>query len=98
MDMDNAAMFLSWSILTMLGSIAIVLGIVVINHILHTYWKPVRIFTPDSWSGFNPPTRYIPESEVPGKIEPEIEKTPVVRVADTKQFINFFYFRHRNNY
>jgi hypothetical protein len=84
MDMDNAAMFLSWSILTMLGLICIVVGLVVINHIMHQYWKPVRIFTPDSWSGFNPPERFVQESQVHGKIEPEIEKTTVVRVADTK--------------
>ena len=49
MDMDQAAVFLAGSILTALGFIAIVIGLVVINNIIARYWKPVKIFTPDSW-------------------------------------------------
>lgn len=63
MDMDQAAVFLAGSILTIMGFIAIVIGIVCINNILHKYWKPVRIFTADSWH-FNPPPRYASEEEV----------------------------------
>ena len=54
MDMDQAAVFLAGSILTALGFIVVFGAIVAINNILHRYWKPVRIFTADSWN-INPP-------------------------------------------
>ena len=63
MDMDQAAVFLAGSILTVMGFIVVVAGIVAINNILHKYWKPVRIFTADSWH-FNPPVRYATEEEL----------------------------------
>jgi hypothetical protein len=59
MDMDQAAVFLAGSILTALGFIVVVVGAIVINNILHKYWKPVAIFTPDSWKGFFPPERLV---------------------------------------
>jgi hypothetical protein len=55
MDMDQAAVFLGGSILTMLGFVVVVAGIVAINNIISRFWKPVRLFTPDSWTGINPP-------------------------------------------
>ena len=63
MDMDQAAVFLAGSILTALGFIVVVAAVVVINNILHKYWKPVRIFTSDSWM-LNAPTRYVTEEEI----------------------------------
>jgi hypothetical protein len=63
MDMDQAAVFLGGSILTMLGFIIVVGGVVVINNIIHKYWKPVRLFTADSWH-INPPAGY-PHQEDP---------------------------------
>jgi hypothetical protein len=39
MDMDQAAVFLAGSILTALGFIVIVGAAVVINNIIHKYWK-----------------------------------------------------------
>ena len=38
----------------MIGLVIVVGGVVVINNIIAKYWKPVRIFTADSWN-FNPP-------------------------------------------
>ena len=73
MDMDQAAVFLAGSILTALGFVVVIISIVVINNILHKYWKPVRIFTADSWSGINPPVRYATPEELE-KIEPAIDK------------------------
>ena len=68
--MDQAAVWLAGSILTMMGFVVIVMGVVAINNILHRYWKPVRMFTPDSWKAFEPPQpHYIPEGEL-AKIEP----------------------------
>ena len=52
MNMDQSAVFLAGSVLTILGFIVVVVGIVVINNILHKYWKPVSIFTKDSFSPF----------------------------------------------
>jgi len=39
MDIDQAAVFLAGSILTALGFIIIVIAAVVINNIIHRYWK-----------------------------------------------------------
>lgn len=59
MNMDQAAVFLAGTVLTMLGFIVVVIAAIVVNNILHKYWKPVKIFTPDSWKAFNPPEVYI---------------------------------------
>lgn len=72
MDMDQAAVFLAGSILTMLGFIVVVAGIVVINNIIHKYWKPVKIFSADSWH-VNPPHRFATSEEIE-KIPPAFEK------------------------
>lgn len=64
MDMDQAAVWLAGSILTMLGFIVLVAGIVAINNILHKYWKPIRIFTADSWYINPPPNRFAEPEEV----------------------------------
>jgi hypothetical protein len=69
MDMDQAAVFLAGSILTALGFVVVIGACVVVNNILHKYWKPVRMFTADSWH-INPPHRFgTPE---------ELEKIPPV--------------------
>ena len=39
MDIDQAAVFLAGTILTALGFIIIVIAAVVINNIIHKYWK-----------------------------------------------------------
>lgn len=67
-DVENAASFLAGSILISLGIIIFIICCVVINNIIHKYWKPVHLFTPDSWKGFFPPQeiRYV---------EPEMNKT-----------------------
>lgn len=70
--MDQAAVFLAGSVLTGLGFIVVVAAIVAVNNILHKYWKPVRIFTPDSWN-LNPPVRYATEDEL-SRISPNFEK------------------------
>ena len=68
--MNQAAVWLAGSILIMMGFVVVTVGVVAINHIVHKYWKPVRIFTPESWKGFQPPhPQYIPEDEL-AKMEP----------------------------
>jgi len=39
--MDQAAVFLAGSILTMLGFIVVAAGIIAINNLLHKFWKPI---------------------------------------------------------
>jgi hypothetical protein len=62
MNMDQAAVFLAGSILTMLGFIVLASGVIIINNLISKYWKPVRIFTSDSWNP-NPPIQYIHPEE-----------------------------------
>ena len=51
-----------------------VAAIVVVNNILHKYWKPVRMFTADSWH-INPPHRFAEPHEVEQeKIPPVLDK------------------------
>jgi hypothetical protein len=52
MDMDQSAIFLAGSILTILGFVVIAIGVIVINNIASKYWKPVTIFTRESFSLF----------------------------------------------
>lgn len=52
MDMDQYAVFLAGSILVMLGFTVVAIGIIVINNIAAKYWKPVTIFTRESFSLF----------------------------------------------
>ena len=70
MSIEQSSVFLAGSILTMLGFIVVVIGIVVINNILSKYWKPVKLFTPDSWKAFNPPPH-----EYADKIPPSFEES-----------------------
>ena len=72
MDMDQAAVWLAGSILTMLGTIVVIAGLLVINNLLHKYWKPVRIFTADSFN-INPPHRFASQEEL-DRIAPELAK------------------------
>jgi hypothetical protein len=72
MDMDQAAVFLAGSILTMLGVVVVVAGIVAVNNLIFKYWKPVRIFTSDSWSA-GPPERFAHEHEIE-KVAPMLDQ------------------------
>jgi hypothetical protein len=78
MDIDKSAVFLAGSVLIMLGVIIIVAGSVVINNMLHKYWKPIRIFTADSWQPFGGTSfpRYATEDEL-AKIAPNPDEAKV---------------------
>ena len=43
MNIEQASVFLAGSILTMLGFISLVIGVIVINNLLHKFWKPVTV-------------------------------------------------------
>lgn len=72
MNMDQAAVFLAGSILTMLGFIIVIGAIIIINNLLHNYWKPVKIFTSDSWN-INPPERFASQEEL-DRVAPKFDQ------------------------
>jgi hypothetical protein len=74
MDMDQAAVWLGGSILTALGFVVLVIAIVVVNNILHKYWKPVRIFTSDSWN-LNPPQYQYQQDKIDPPLKEQNEHT-----------------------
>ena len=72
MDMDQAAVFLAGSILTALGFLVVIAAVIVVNNLLHNYWKPVKIFTADSWN-INPPHSFASQDEL-DRVAPELAK------------------------
>ena len=72
MDIDQAAVFLAGSILTAVGFVVIVAAVVAINNIIHRYWKPIQIFTPDSWN-LHPPSRFVEPHELDKSQEPKVK-------------------------
>lgn len=74
MDMDQAAVFLAGTILMSLAVVVIAITAVVINHIIGRYWKPVRVFTADSWQGFGGHTRFAEPHEIEKTQEPAMKK------------------------
>ena len=72
--MDQAAVFLAGSILTALGFVAVVIGLLVINNIIARFWRPIRIFTEDSWKGIGGNARFAEPHEVEKSQEPELVK------------------------
>jgi hypothetical protein len=72
MNMDQAAIFLAGSILIMIGLIVIVAGAVVINNIVHKYWKSF------GWKLFpmyldQPTPRFAEPHEVDKSIDPKLK-------------------------
>ena len=67
MDMDQAAVFLAGSILTMMGFIVISIGIIVINNLISKYWKRLGWFD-FSWN--HEPTGFATPEELK-----ELDKT-----------------------
>jgi hypothetical protein len=57
MNLEQAAIFLTGSVLTVLGFVVIAIGAVAINNILHRYWRPVRFFYYDE----RPMPRFVDE-------------------------------------
>jgi hypothetical protein len=71
MDMDVAAVFLAGSILTVMGFLVILAGIIIANNMIHKYWKSF------GWkllpSSHYEPTRFMTEEEA-NKIAPHFEE------------------------
>jgi hypothetical protein len=75
MDIDNAAYILAGSILTGLALVIIVITVVVINNIIHKYWKPVTLWRFPEY----PNARFAEPHEIePEKIPPVLDDTKKV--------------------
>ena len=72
MDMDQAAVFLAGSILTVIGFLIILAGVVVANNIIHKYWKSFGWQWMPSWS--HEPQRFATQEEVE-RITPHMENS-----------------------
>ncbi len=72
MDLDNAAAFMLGTVGYGIGIIVLVAVVVAINNIVSKYWKPIRIFTADSWN-INPPTRFMTHEEA-DKVAPTFDE------------------------
>ena len=71
MNVDNAAVFLSGTILYAVGFLIILVCIVVANNIIHKFWKSFGwVFIP-YW--FTDPPRFMSQVEA-AKIAPTLEK------------------------
>ena len=70
MDMDQAAVFLAGSVLTMMGLIVIVVGAVVINNIIHKYWKSFGWKFFPTW--VEHPHRFVEPHELDKSKEPRV--------------------------
>jgi len=64
MDLDNAAAFMLGTIGYGAGTLVLVAVVVAINNIISKYWKPIQIFTADSWN-INPPAQFIEQPREP---------------------------------
>jgi hypothetical protein len=72
MDMDQAAVFLAGSILTVLGFLIILGGVVVANNIIHKYWKSFGWTFIPTWA--HEPQRFASQDELE-RITPRLDET-----------------------
>jgi hypothetical protein len=72
MDMDQAAVFLAGSVLTMMGFVVIIVGLVVINNIIHKYWKDLGWFKNWGLTFDHQPSRFAEPHELDKK-EPKVK-------------------------
>jgi hypothetical protein len=71
MDMDQAAVFLAGSILTVMGFLIILGGIVIANNIIHKYWKSFGWSWIPHWT--QEPQRFASQEEL-DRIAPQLDE------------------------
>lgn len=78
MDITQASIFLAGSILTGLGFIMVGIVILVLNNLFSKFWKPVKFFTPDSFTMFGGEhgPRFIDQPIVD---EPKMDKKDLIK-------------------
>jgi len=55
MNIEQSAVILVGTILASISLLIIIATTIAINRLFHKFWKPISLFTPDSWKGFDPP-------------------------------------------
>lgn len=55
MNIEQSAVILVGTLLTSLSFLIVIVTAIAINRLLYKFWKPISLFTPESWKGFNPP-------------------------------------------
>ena len=63
MDMDQAAVFLAGSILTMLGFVVVTISVIIINNLIDKYWKDLGWF---KFTFHTEPSRFATQDELSG--------------------------------
>lgn len=71
MDMDSMAVWLAGTVLFTLGIIVIFSGVIIINNLLHKFWKPINIVYLKH-DGLFPHVRFATDEELE-KIAPILE-------------------------
>ena len=87
MNIDNASNFLISSILLAVSLLILVAAFTAINNILHKYWKPVTMFSADSWTLFGNSQHYVdnhPEMIAARKADEE-RIPPTIELEDKKK-------------
>ena len=73
MDMDQAAVFLAGSVLTVLGFLVIIGGVLVVNNLVAKYWKSWGWQMIPGWYHENSNTRFMTHEEA-SKIPPTLKE------------------------
>jgi hypothetical protein len=55
MNIEQSAVILVGTLLASMSLLIIIATAIAINRLFHKFWKPVSLFTPESWKGFDPP-------------------------------------------
>lgn len=74
MEMDKVAVFFAGSILVTMSMVVISAGIILVNNLIHRYWKPV------TWLKFH----YQPVYFDPKTGEQLVKEEPVLNTKETK--------------
>ena len=73
MDMDQAAVFLAGSILTVIGFLTILCGAIIANNLIHKYWKSFGWSFFPTWASDSP--RFMTQEEAE-RVAPHLDEGP----------------------
>lgn len=73
MSMESMAFWLAGSVLFTLGIIVVITGIIIINNLLHKFWKPITVIIVRNDAAY-PKMRYSSEKEIIGTKEPSFSE------------------------
>ena len=74
MSMESSAVFMSASILITIGVVVIVIGLLIVNNLFTSFWKPVKMFRYEYKPVYFRQDE--PVAELDKTVEPKMEETP----------------------